>query len=173
MTSKASDSYIESHPDYCGTGWACMDCVILFANGDMPADLTEEECDAYQARIDKTMDGCTLTIGWLSEEHDESCPRFAGDTDTECDCETNTFSMSSCDVCGGNLGGERRGVSFWRDAYACGGCAQTFPNSKVRDSHEVTCDAPLLRAQNAATDPALSGLPPEVLTAITLAQSAA
>jgi hypothetical protein len=32
----------------------------------------------------------------------------------ECECETDSFSWSACDVCGSNLGGERHAVSFWK-----------------------------------------------------------
>jgi hypothetical protein len=37
-----------------------------------------------------------------------------GDLGGECECETDSFSWSPCDVCGGNLGGERHAVSFWK-----------------------------------------------------------
>ena len=90
------------------TGWACVDCLILLANGDVPAEMTADEITEWQSRIDASTDGFNVTLGMLRDSHE--CPEG---TD-ECECETRTFSWSACDVCGSNLGGERHAVSFWR-----------------------------------------------------------
>jgi len=37
-----------------------------------------------------------------------------GDLGGDCDCETDTFSTSQCDVCGTYDAGERHAVSFWK-----------------------------------------------------------
>lgn len=101
---------------YTCSGWCCTDCLILLANGEAPADLTESEVTAWQEQIDLRNHGYNLTLGMLREEH--SCTnangQTAGDLGGECDCEVNSFSWSPCDVCGSNLGGERHAVSFWK-----------------------------------------------------------
>ena len=102
--------------EYTCNGWCCTDCVMELANGESPADLSEEELAARQANIDARNAGYNITLGLLSSEH--SCAdedgQTAADRGGECDCETNTFSWSACDVCGSNLGGERHAVSFWK-----------------------------------------------------------
>ncbi len=102
--------------EYTCNGWCCVDCLIELANGEAPADLTEEELTAREEDIARRNAGYNITLGMLREDH--SCTdengQTAGDRGGECDCETNTFSWSACDVCGSNLGGERHAVSFWR-----------------------------------------------------------
>jgi hypothetical protein len=69
----------------------------------------------WLAAIDAATDDCEITLGMLREDHaclDEN-GRTAADLGGECDCETVTFSWTACDVCGGNLGGERHAVTFW------------------------------------------------------------
>jgi hypothetical protein len=104
---------------YICSGWACQDCTILLANGDAPAGLSEEQIAEWQTRINEKTAGCTLTLGMLAEEHsclDDFGGKPAWQAGEECDCERDPFSWSPCDVCGGNLGGERHAVSFWEPA---------------------------------------------------------
>jgi ferredoxin len=96
---------------YVCPGWACTDCMILLANGEAPADMTDAENDAWVAAIDEHTAGYNLTLGMLAEDH--SCAGDNGQRPEECSCETNSFSWSACDVCGSNLGGERHAVAFW------------------------------------------------------------
>lgn len=44
----------------------------------------------------------------------ESCELATHD---DCECEQNSFSWSSCDVCGSDLGGSRDAVTFWKILY--------------------------------------------------------
>lgn len=37
----------------------------------------------------------------------------ASDFGRDCDCETDAFARSACDVCGSPLAGERHAVTFW------------------------------------------------------------
>ena len=76
------------------TGLACNDCLILMANGDTPPDMDETETNEYLARVRHGMEGCHVV---------PSC---------EPDCE-ESFSWSSCNVCGSNLGGTRHEVTFF------------------------------------------------------------
>lgn len=103
--------------EYVCSGWACQDCLILLANGEAPPEMTETEVKAWQAEIDRRNAGYNLTLGMVREEH--SCTadfggQTAGEAGSECDCETQSFSWSACDVCGSNLGGSRHAVSFWK-----------------------------------------------------------
>lgn len=101
---------------YTCNGWACVDCLMWLANGEAPVDMSQEDVTAWRAKVDARNAGYDITLGMLSEDHDDACPRKHGDTDVECDCEIDTFSWSACDVCGSNLGGERHAVSFWKTA---------------------------------------------------------
>jgi hypothetical protein len=73
-----------------GKGWACQDCTILIANGDAPADLGPATLAEYLERVEKRTAGTIVVMG---DEHDD-------------------FSWMPCDVCGGNLGGDRHRVHF-------------------------------------------------------------
>jgi len=71
-------------------GMACVDCVMMIANGELPHDCDEERQKELEA----------IDIGWCvsggDEDHDE-------------------FSWSSCDVCGSTLGGSRDKVVLLGD----------------------------------------------------------
>ena len=100
----------------CAVSWACTDCMILLANGDDPTDMSEAELATWHTAIDEHIGIGEITLGMLASEHDGSCPvNIENDHSAvdECDCETNPFSWSPCDVCGGNLGGERHAVTYW------------------------------------------------------------
>jgi hypothetical protein len=60
--------------------FVCTDCLMLIANGDMPnyeyqyPEKTEAECEEmtrdYRDRIERTMHGFNITLGWGREQHD-------------------------------------------------------------------------------------------------------
>jgi hypothetical protein len=47
-----------------------------------------------------------VTMGMDREEHE------CGGAE-ECDCEVRSFSMSACEGCGSDLGGERYAMTIW------------------------------------------------------------
>lgn len=96
------------------SGWCCVDCLFLLANGDTPTEMSEAETLTWLADIELRNAGHDITLGMLTEDHNDTCPRKLGDRDAECDCETITFSTSPCDVCGSNLHGERHAVAFFK-----------------------------------------------------------
>lgn len=73
-----------------GAGWACQDCTVLIANGDAPCDLGPAELAGYLDRVERRTGDLHVVVG---DDHDD-------------------FSWSPCDVCGGNLGGDRHRVHF-------------------------------------------------------------
>lgn len=97
-------------------GWCCTDCLILFANGETPPELDEKATAEWLAKIDRS--GETVTLGLMASEHSEDCPNVDHATgtwlgDTDCSCETQEFSRSSCDTCRSPLGGSRHAITFW------------------------------------------------------------
>ncbi len=72
-------------------GWCCIDCLMLFANGETPADwprensgwpdyipdarTNEERTEAWLAAIDAKHAGRTSTLGTL--DHADDCPNMA------------------------------------------------------------------------------------------------
>ena len=51
------------------SGWACVDCYVLLANGDGPADMTGEEAAEWEARIAENTAGFNITLGLPADEH--------------------------------------------------------------------------------------------------------
>jgi hypothetical protein len=144
--------------EYTCSGWACTDCLMLIANGEAPADRTDEELAEWEAGIAEHTAGYHVALGLGREEHacaanytvtardgtagdyraeSKSHARYLfgfehgftghgpyravahelqteADRGGECECETDSFSWSACDVCGSNLGGQRHAVSFWK-----------------------------------------------------------
>lgn len=98
------------------TIWVCVDCIMHHANG---------ECDGCHEGHDEEplslLDPANTAMGMRYSEHDEGCPNHfpeGADTtqasgDVECDCETNTHSMSQCQGCGSWLHGERHAMTIW------------------------------------------------------------
>jgi hypothetical protein len=74
-------------------GEACVDCLMLVANGETPPNMDKVETAEYLARVE------TRTAGFHVIP---ACPE---------DCE-GSFSWSPCDVCGSPLGGDRHPVVF-------------------------------------------------------------
>jgi hypothetical protein len=52
-----------------------------------------------------------VTMGTTQEQH--SCGREDDSYFGECDCETDSFTWSSCEGCGSTLGGERHAFTVW------------------------------------------------------------
>lgn len=78
-------------------GECCTDCLMLIANGDTTGNSrceTEAGEAAYLADMARRTAGYWLTIDYRGDDDGGQSPD-AG------------FSMSSCDVCGSNLGGDR------------------------------------------------------------------
>jgi hypothetical protein len=98
-----------------GSGWCCTGCLFLIANGVTPAEMSEAETAEWLANFNERNPAGSVTLGLAREEHSccDSKGRTRGDLGGECDCETNTFSWSSCDTCGSSLGGKRHAVTFW------------------------------------------------------------
>jgi hypothetical protein len=89
--------------------WACVDCMILEANGEMPTDREPTEPNP----LSLVGEGFHVSLGMLMEEH--QCGRTDWHDGEECYCEVRTFSTSSCDTCGSYLAGERHAMTLWRD----------------------------------------------------------
>lgn len=83
------------------TIWVCEDCRMADANGGLE-DGQETEREPWShanAELDPTP-------GLRIEEHE--CGKERGeDIEAECGCEQETFSWSSCEGCGSELGGSR------------------------------------------------------------------
>jgi hypothetical protein len=74
---------------------ACIDCVMLVANGDI-GDCSEEYTEAHEAGMEETwpfMDGWRMSVG---------------DQDMG-------FSMQRCEGCGSRLGGDRHEMHVMRE----------------------------------------------------------
>lgn len=51
------------------SGWCCTDCLFLLANGEAPADWSEDEVAEWKARIAHYTEGCEITLGMFREDH--------------------------------------------------------------------------------------------------------
>ena len=98
-----------------GTIWVCQDCMLHHANGECGSchddhGHDEEPLSAIEAPF-------TVAMGMAREDHTEDCPRFQPNEriDTECDCETNTYSTSQCEGCGSWLHGERHAMTLFKE----------------------------------------------------------
>lgn len=90
-----------------GTIWVCVCCMLVHANGHKCA--TDCGDDPWSLWADNSL--YTLTMGLFREDHEEGCDP----DDAECECDRQTFSWSSCDGCGSNLGGERHAFTWHRE----------------------------------------------------------
>jgi hypothetical protein len=100
-----------------GSGWVCVDCLFLLANGETNPEWSEAETAEFLARFAERNPAGSVTLGLGREEHDcrDSNGETEGDRGGECECERNSFSWSPCDTCGSSLGGQRDAVTFWTD----------------------------------------------------------
>lgn len=110
------------------TIWVCQDCIMHHANGEcgnchVNLYYQDHETDAHDREPLGLVDNTKVTMGMMWEEHDSSC-LLSGDSGSvpleiantyECNCETMTFSWSSCEGCGSTLGGERHAMTLWFD----------------------------------------------------------
>lgn len=94
-----------------GDGWACVDCAMLIANGDMPNWMDQEQCEQWIADIALRTHG----HNWDCGRSHADCDHDEFDDDARSECETITFSSRTCDVCGTNLAGHRLGVHWYRE----------------------------------------------------------
>lgn len=68
--------------------WVCQDCLLLIANGEVPADWTDKEVEDWQEKITKR---------W-PDQSGVCC----GDSDLD-----EEFGVLPCEFCGMNLAGSR------------------------------------------------------------------
>lgn len=98
--------------------WACADCYVALANGEWPDAITWG--DDAKARTEEVRAGLArfaphaLSIGRFHGV-DGCGTDHADDHDAMTECETVTFSWSSCDVCRSPLGGDRYAVTDHTD----------------------------------------------------------
>ncbi len=88
--------------------WVCDNCMFHHANGEC-GDCYGEDGHVREPWVLLSSDHAhgNTTMGMLAEEHEWECDGFG------CDCEINTFSMSSCDGCGSRLCGQRHAFTLW------------------------------------------------------------
>ena len=95
------------------TGWVCIDCIMLIANGETPPEMSEDETEKWLAKMD---DDTEVTLGIMAEDHVDDCPNIEDGEwigESDCYCETIEFSMNRCDNCDTHLAGSRHGVTLW------------------------------------------------------------
>jgi hypothetical protein len=97
-----------------GYGWACVDCLMMLANGENEP-WTEEETEAWRTVVSERLGSVSVDLGG---EHEEGCPNVDQETgawigSSDCYCEREEFSWRACDVCGSRLGGSRDAVHFF------------------------------------------------------------
>lgn len=93
--------------EFIESGWCCVDCLMMLANGDMPQDMDADVLVVWESNYRATCEQYLVTLGMLRELH--LCPEGT----EECDCEVIEFSSSQCDVCMSWLAGSRHAVSFF------------------------------------------------------------
>jgi len=97
--------------------WVCQDCMLHYANGECGNCHTDEGHDCEPWSIEDVRSKTTMGLMW--EEHDKSCvfSKLSGPNvctpESECDCETISFTTSSCESCGSVLHGERHAFTLW------------------------------------------------------------
>lgn len=113
--------------DNYGTIWVCLSCLLHHANGEC-GDCHSEEGHEEEPLGD-VQAPFYVTMGMVEGDHEEDCltyiladltdrfpdidwPDLPGDY--ECDCETDTFSTSSCEGCGSYLYGERHAMTLFK-----------------------------------------------------------
>lgn len=95
------------------TIWVCTNCIHHAANGEC-GDCHREEGHEGGEPLSLLSNEACPGMGW--EDHSEECGTWTAQgsaVDYECDCETNTFSTSSCDGCGSDYHGERHAMTEW------------------------------------------------------------
>lgn len=84
------------------TSWACYDCYAFMVNGELPEDDVERASVVRDAvtSLPPFSTGRVHGVDGCGHDH-------GNDHDDMTECETITFSMSSCDCCRSPLGGYR------------------------------------------------------------------
>jgi hypothetical protein len=117
------------------TIWVCTNCIMHAANGECGdchrdegheggeplSRLSPEACPGMgrEDHDDACAVKCMCTHGDDCEEHGDDSRAHHDPSDHvypddyECDCETNTFSMSDCQGCGSEYHGERHAMTEW------------------------------------------------------------
>lgn len=93
------------------TVWVCGNCIMHAANGEC-GDCHEESHEGGEP-LSRLSDEACPGMGW--EDHDTECHVFTseGEDRDECDCETDTYSTSTCGGCGSEFHGERHAMTEW------------------------------------------------------------
>ncbi len=96
----------------CATNWTVTYLMRHEVRGSLRRGTVDVRADSY---------GDALDIAWweippgawttVARAHDLAT---RGDLGGDCECETRTYSSSSCDVCQTGTHGERHAVSFWK-----------------------------------------------------------
>lgn len=95
------------------TLWACESCYVA-------SELGEVDPNETPAPLCLIPQGEVITAGLAASEHTADCPNvteagvWIGDSD--CDCESQSFSWAFCDSCGSTLGGSRHGMTLWDES---------------------------------------------------------
>jgi len=87
--------------DATGASWACHDCYVFMVNGDLPED------DGRAGVVRDSVSGLGSFSSGRYHGVDGCGHDHEDDHDEMTECESITFSMSSCDCCRSPLGGYR------------------------------------------------------------------
>jgi hypothetical protein len=107
-----ADTTVREH----ASGWACIDCVMLLANGETDPEWSDIGTQDYLLSVEQNTAGYEVTLGRMLGEDGCEHSEDDGYEDHAETCERQTFSWLSCDVCGSTLGGSRDAVTFWEQA---------------------------------------------------------
>lgn len=96
--------------------WVCTNCFHHAANGECGDCHNSDGHEGGEPLSLLSNEACP-GMGW--EDHNEECVRYqlGGEPNFsyECDCETKTFSTSTCEGCGSTYHGERHVMTEWSE----------------------------------------------------------
>ena len=97
------------------TIWVCTNCIMHHANGEC-GDCHNPDGHEGDEPLSK-LDPRFSAMGMGYEEHSEDCPTRDPENEypEDCECETNTYSTSSCGGCGSDFHGERHAMTEWSE----------------------------------------------------------
>lgn len=95
------------------TIWVCVNCIMHHANGECGDCHNPDGHEGGEPLNLLDPKFSAMGMGW--EDHNEECHVFTsrGEDRDECDCETNTYSTSTCEGCGSTYHGERHAMTEW------------------------------------------------------------
>lgn len=94
------------------TLWVCTDCIILTANGDMPATMTDAELADWTARYGAGIMRETAGYGNVVAGGPCTCGASTAEWEAHADdCGHDAFSRAACQLCQSPLAGERHVAS--------------------------------------------------------------